>query len=89
MLGAMGFKSTKKAELDSYKMREVAKVWYTHLKDNRLVESGPMQWEEFTETFLGYYFPRERKNVKVDEFINLKQGNINVEEYSLKFSMIS
>ena len=26
--------------------------------------------------------------VKVDEFINLKQGNMSVEEYSLKFSML-
>ena len=27
--------------------------------------------------------------MKVDEFINLKQGNKSVEEYSLKFSMLS
>ena len=27
--------------------------------------------------------------VKVDEFINLKQGNMSVEKYSLKFSKLS
>ena len=27
--------------------------------------------------------------VKIEEFINLKQGNMSVEEYSLKFSMLS
>ena len=35
------------------------------------------------------YFPCERREVKVEEFINLKQGNMSVEEYSLKFSMLS
>ena len=29
------------------------------------------------------------REVKVEEFINLKQGNMSVEEYSLKFSKMS
>ena len=41
------------------------------------------------EAFLGKYFPHERREVKVEEFINLKQGNMNVEEYSLKLSKLS
>ena len=41
------------------------------------------------EDFLGKYFPRERREVKVEEFINLKLGNISVEEYSLKFTRLS
>ena len=31
----------------------------------------------------------ERTEVKVKEFINLKQGNMSVEEYHLKFYMLS
>ena len=38
---------------------------------------------------LGKYFPRERREVKVEEFIKLKEGNVSVEEYSLKFTMLS
>ena len=34
------------------------------------------------------YFPCERREVKVEEFIKVKQGNMSVEEYSLKFSML-
>ena len=41
------------------------------------------------EAFLGKYFPHERREVKVEEFINLKQGHMSVEEYSLKFSILS
>ena len=29
------------------------------------------------------------REVKVEDFINLKQGNTSVEEYSLKFSKLS
>ena len=42
--------------------------------------SGPIMWEEFIEAFLGKYFPRERMEVKVEEFINLKLENMSVEE---------
>ena len=52
---------------------------YTQWKDNRPVELGLIVWEEFKEAFLGKYFPRERREVKVEDFINLKQGNISVE----------
>ena len=50
---------------------------------------GPIEWKEFKEDFLCMYFPRERKEIKVEEFINLKQGNMSVAEYSLKFSTLS
>ena len=43
-------------------------------------ESGPIEWEECKKDFLGKYFPRERREVKVDEYINLKQGNMSVKE---------
>ena len=45
--------------------------------------------EEFKEDFLRKYFIRERREVKVEEFINLKHGNMTVGEYSLKFSKLS
>ena len=79
----------KKAELDLYQLREVAQVWYIQWKDNRLVESGPIEWEEFKEAFLGKYFPRERREVKAEEFNKFRQGNMSVEEYFLKFTMLS
>ena len=72
VLSSMGVTSREKAELASYQLREVAQVWYIQWKDNRLVESGPIEWEEFKEAFLEKYFPHERRGVKVEEFINLK-----------------
>ena len=40
--------------------------WYTQWKDNRPMESGPIEWEEFKEAFLGKHFTRKRREVKVE-----------------------
>ena len=85
----IGVTSKEKAELGSYKLREVAQVCYTQWKDNRTVELGPIQLEEFEEVFMGKYFLRERREVKVEEFINLKQDNVSFEEDSFNFTMFS
>ncbi|KAF3632455.1 putative hyoscyamine 6-dioxygenase-like [Capsicum annuum] len=39
--------------------------------------------------FLNKFFPLELREMKVLEFINLKQGNITVKEYSLKFTQLA
>ena len=88
ILRAMGVTSREKAELALYQLKDVAQVWYTQWKDNRPEGSGPIEWEEFKEFFHGKYFPCEMREVKVEEFINLKLSNMSVEEYSLKFSKL-
>ena len=40
-------------------------------------------------TFLERFFPREMKEAKVEEFINLKQGYVSVKVYSQKFVKLS
>ena len=39
----------EKAELSSYQLRLVAQVLYTPRKDNRPIESGPIEWEEYND----------------------------------------
>ena len=85
----MGVTSRKKAELASYELMDVSQIWYTQWKDNRSEGSGPIEWEEFKEAFFGMYFPRERREIMVEVFINFKQGNMSVEEYSWKFLILS
>jgi len=36
----------------------------------RPVEAGPMEWEIFKNGFLDRFFPLERTNAKILEFIN-------------------
>ena len=66
----------------------MVQVWYTQWKRNRPEESGRIELENFKEVILGKYFPRDMREVKAEEFIKLKQGNVSVEEYSLKLSKL-
>lgn len=80
VLCSIGVNYREKAELASYQLREVSQVWYGQWKDNSLVESGPTEREEFKKAFLGKYFPRKKNEFKIEDFINLRKGNMSVEE---------
>lgn len=45
-----------------------------------------VEWETFKLIFFDRFFPREFRKAKVDEFINLRQEGMSVNEYSLKFT---
>ena len=44
-----------------------------------------MTWGAFKEVFLEKYFPKDVRNKKEMEFLELKQGSMTVAEYSAKF----
>ena len=48
-----------------------------------------MTWEVFKKGFLDIFIPREKREVKVVEFIHLRQGFMSVLEYSLKLTKFS
>lgn len=41
------------------------------------------------DAFLDIFFSQELRDSKVQEFINIKQGNMTMKEYSLKFTQLS
>ena len=47
-----------------------------------------MTWEIFKKAFLDRFFPREKGEAAVEEFINLHQGVMSVLDYSLKFTKL-
>ena len=48
-----------------------------------------MTWEIFKVGFLDRFFPRNMKEEKVVEFINLRQGGRSIHEYPLEFIKLS
>jgi len=50
---------------------------------------GPLYWKKFKVAFHDRFFPLEMRHAKVLEFINLRQGNMSVKEYDLKFMQLS
>ncbi|WMV24741.1 hypothetical protein MTR67_018126 [Solanum verrucosum] len=59
IVNAMGVSSREKVELVSYQFKEVAQLWFTQWKNNRHLEVGPIEWEEFK----GAVTTRERPQV--------------------------
>ena len=43
----MGVNSKEKVEMTSYQLKEVAQVWFTQWRDNKMIYSGPIELEEF------------------------------------------
>ena len=89
ILYAMGVTSNEKDELATYQLKDVAQTWYTQWKENRVLRVGPLSWEILSSTFFDRFFPREKREAKVEEFINLRQGGIIVQKYCLKFIKLS
>ena len=89
ILYAMGVSSSEKVVLATYRLQDVAQTWYIQWRDNRPLRGGPVTWEIFKAAFLDRFFPREMREKKVAEFINLHQGGKSVHEYFLEFIMFS
>ncbi|XP_069149754.1 uncharacterized protein [Solanum lycopersicum] len=89
ILVAMGATDNEKLELASYQLKDVAQTWCKMWQDSRVLGGVPVTWELFQTIFLEKFFPREMREAKVEEFINLKQGSMTVKEYSLKFVKLS
>ena len=53
------------------------------------MRGGPLIWEIFKKDILDQFFPREMREAKVVEFINLRLGGMSVYEYCLKFTKLS
>ena len=53
------------------------------------LRDGPVYWESFKEGFLDRLFPLEWREKKMVEFMNLRQGGMSVQDYSLKFTQLS
>jgi len=84
----MGVTSIERAELAAYQLQGVAQEWYAQCLEARVVV-GPVTWDEFKVAFLDHFFPLVLREVNMREFMNLKQGNMSVREYSLKFTRLS
>ena len=85
----MGVISNKKAKLATYQLKDVAQTWYTQWSDNTVLRGCPVTWDIFKRDFLDRFFPRELREYKVEESINLRQGGMSVLDYSLRFTKFS
>ena len=89
ILLVMGLSTSEKAEMATYQLKDVSQAWFMQLRDNSPFRGVPFVWEIFKKAFLDRFFPREMREAKLVDFINLHQGGISVHLYSLKFTKFS
>ena len=51
-----------------------------------LVVGGVIAWNTFKVRFLDNYFPRDLRKQRAREFLDLKQGNMSMGDYTAKFN---
>ncbi|XP_049399822.1 uncharacterized protein LOC125863894 [Solanum stenotomum] len=76
-------------ELASFRLRDVAILWYEAWERSKGHDAPPAEWEDFSEAFLAHYLPREVQEACLDQFINLKQGTMSVRDYSHRFNSLA
>ncbi|XP_075475661.1 uncharacterized protein LOC142508887 [Primulina tabacum] len=64
-------------------LTKTARTWWDATKIS--VNVSALKWQEFKDLFYDKYFPRDVRSQKVKEFLELKQGNMSIQEYILKF----
>ncbi|XP_075494735.1 uncharacterized protein LOC142532301 [Primulina tabacum] len=64
-------------------LTKTTRIWWDATKVS--VNVSALKWQEFKDLFYDKYFPRDVRSQKVKEFLELKQGNMSMQEYILKF----
>ncbi|XP_059285577.1 uncharacterized protein LOC132039043 [Lycium ferocissimum] len=88
-LNVMQASATESVELASYRLQGIAINWYQSWRLSRGSDALPPTWREFSDAFLRHYMPPELKRARVDKFLNLRQGNMSVREYSVEFDSLA
>ncbi|XP_070032372.1 uncharacterized protein [Nicotiana tomentosiformis] len=76
-------------ELAAFRLRDIAILWYEGWERSKARDVPPASWGKFLDAFLDQYLPREIRQARFDQFLALKQGNISVREYSLRFDSLA
>lgn len=88
-LRVMHATDTEAVELASYRLRDLAVFRYDSWERSRGLNAPPAVWKEFSEAFLRHYLPVEIRRARADKFLNLRQGNMSVREYSTQFDSLA
>nr|XP_016440544.1 PREDICTED: uncharacterized protein LOC107766303 [Nicotiana tabacum] len=67
------------------RLKDVSNTWYETWEESRGEDTDPATWKEFADAFLEHFLPIEVLESKALEFERLKQNDMSLNEYYLKF----
>ena len=76
-------------ELTAFRLLDVVVLWYESWERSRGEDISLPTWDNFAEAFIDHYLPREIRDGRVDQFLNLRQGGMSVQEYGLRFDSLA
>ena len=78
---SMRWPDEHKVACATYVLQKDAEVWWADNKQSINPGEGITMWETFKEAFLKYYYPKETRIKKQQEFNHLTQGDRTVDQY--------
>ncbi|PKI58538.1 hypothetical protein CRG98_021070 [Punica granatum] len=86
----MEVSDTQRVALATFMLEGDAQYWWEATQRRLDTNSSHViTWAEFTQAFYNKYFPASFRRAKEREFLNLKQGDLSVAEYEVKFTKLS
>ncbi|XP_073018694.1 uncharacterized protein [Primulina eburnea] len=77
------FEENDRVSCAVFLLTNAARTWWETTKVTVNIQT--LKWQEFKDLFFDKYFSKDVKTKKVKEFLELKQGSMNVNDYILKF----
>ena len=83
---AMGCLEEHKVNYATFMLVGEAESWWMFTQPMLPAVDGVIEWNVFRARILDNYFPRDLRKQKAKEFLELKQENLSVGEYTSKFN---
>ncbi|XP_073030665.1 uncharacterized protein [Primulina eburnea] len=85
---SLEYTEDRRVKLVAHQLQDVAKSWWITMKRALEHRGTQITWKVFKIEFYQRFFPVSYRKDKGAEFANLKQGQLNIEEYVAKFSSL-
>ncbi|XP_073031187.1 uncharacterized protein [Primulina eburnea] len=83
---SLEYPDDRRIKLVVHQLLDVAKSWWIMTKKALEGRCTIVTWDTFKSEFYQRFFPTSYRKDRGAEFANLKQGNLNIEDYVAKFS---
>ncbi|XP_070050829.1 uncharacterized protein [Nicotiana tomentosiformis] len=89
-LRALECSSERVVELATYKLEDMANIWYENVLLGRPAGAAPLTWDEFTKLFMNYFLPDSLMQKYARDFERLVQTPyMDVSTYNTKFCKLA
>ncbi|XP_058774901.1 uncharacterized protein LOC131649168 [Vicia villosa] len=81
----MGCNEDQKVQFGTHMMEGEAKVWWDNSRQRMEAAGTAITWAVFRAKFLEKYYLEDARSKREIEFLEMKQGNMTVDEYAARF----